>query len=133
MRKQLCPFNYSIIITLLLLIPGLAQAACEELNKLKLPAVTITLAEAVSAGEFVAPEGYYAGDVFNVPAFCRIQGVAKPTAASQIGFEVWMPSTGWTGRYHQAAPSGLKRIPEEIHLVTQERACTSSIWYSPER
>lgn len=32
-------------------------------------------------------------------AFCRVQGVAKPSADSLINFEVWLPAAGaWTGR-----------------------------------
>jgi feruloyl esterase len=31
--------------------------------------------------------------------FCRVQGVARPSADSQINFEVWLPaSSAWTGR-----------------------------------
>jgi feruloyl esterase len=42
----------------------------------------------------------------DVPEFCRVQGEAQPTAASQIGFEVWLPASGWNGRYYQLGNGG---------------------------
>ncbi len=37
---------------------------------------------------------------------CRVEGVSRPTAASEIRFEVWLPSTGWNGRYYQLGNGG---------------------------
>lgn len=37
---------------------------------------------------------------------CRVTGVSRPTAASDIRFEVWLPSTGWNGRYYQLGNGG---------------------------
>ncbi len=46
-----------------------------------------------------APPGNpYAG----LPAFCRVAGTIKPTPDSDIRFEVWMPSSGWNGKYVSA-------------------------------
>jgi feruloyl esterase len=42
----------------------------------------------------------------DVPAHCRVQGAAQPTADSQIGFEVWLPASGWNGRYYQLGNGG---------------------------
>ena len=42
----------------------------------------------------------------DVPAFCRVQGEARPTADSQIGFEVWLPRPDWNGRYYQLGSGG---------------------------
>ena len=34
----------------------------------------------------------------NLPPFCRVQGVSKPSADSDIRFEVWLPEpAGWSG------------------------------------
>ena len=30
---------------------------------------------------------------------CRVQGVLTPSADSHIEFEVWLPTTGWNGKY----------------------------------
>jgi feruloyl esterase len=80
-------------------------AACADLARtLKLPHVTITVAEEVPAGQFKlagpaglggAPGGNFAG----LPAFCRVAATSKPSADSDIRFEVWMPLSGWNGKY----------------------------------
>lgn len=75
-------------------IPSLGQD-CEGLGLLALPATTITAAEAVPAGSFAPPAGAHLN---NLPAFCRVAGVMKPTSDSHIEFEVWMPSSGWNGK-----------------------------------
>lgn len=33
-----------------------------------------------------------------LPAFCRVRGLATPSARSRIHFEVWLPVTDWNGR-----------------------------------
>jgi feruloyl esterase len=63
---------------------------------LALPDTTITAAQSVAAGTYTAPDG----EVFtNLPAFCRIAATLTPTSDSNIKTEVWMPYTGWNGRY----------------------------------
>ncbi len=57
----------------------------------------IERAEMVAAGELQPPAGPRLSDL---PAFCRIVGTAKPTPRSHIGYEVWLPLTGWSGRTH---------------------------------
>ena len=44
----------------------------------------------------------------NGPArrICRVRGVARPSPSSRIGFEVWLPARGWTGRYVQLGNGG---------------------------
>jgi hypothetical protein len=82
-----------------------AQAAqsCESLNKLDLPATSITRAENVAAGGFTAPTGKA---MANLPAFCRITGVIKPSSDSNIQFEVWMPATNWNGKFQGVGNGG---------------------------
>ena len=104
-----------------LVLPGpcLAQATCEALESLKLPATTITSAQAVGAGEFAPPAGGGRGgrrpggdrpageEVRSLPAFCRVAGVVAP----QIRFEVWLPPpTGagaWNGKLNGVGNGGL--------------------------
>ncbi|HWZ30928.1 MAG TPA: tannase/feruloyl esterase family alpha/beta hydrolase [Bryobacteraceae bacterium] len=90
--------------TLVLLIAtgcwSLAFAAdCESLASLKLRDATITSAHTVAAGAFTPAEGPQNGPYKTMPSFCRVQGVSKPSADSQIEFEVWMPASGWNGKY----------------------------------
>jgi hypothetical protein len=84
------------------LAAGTAEAAdCAALATLKLPHTTLTAAENVAAGAFrqpgagAMPTGNYAA----LPAFCRVAGSIKPTADSDIRFEVWMPLANWNGKY----------------------------------
>jgi hypothetical protein len=80
-------------------------APCADLSRsLKLPGVTITVAEEVAAGQFKPPGpagmgGAPVGNYASLPAFCRVAATARPTADSDIRFEVWMPLTGWNGKY----------------------------------
>jgi hypothetical protein len=87
---------------------GLASAAsaaqtCETLNKLELPATSITKAESVAAGSYTPPIGKA---LPNLPAFCRVTGVIKPSSDSNILFEVWMPATNWSGKFQGAGNGG---------------------------
>jgi feruloyl esterase len=41
-----------------------------------------------------------------LPAHCRIRGMARPTPQSQIGFELWLPTARWNGRYYQLGNGG---------------------------
>jgi len=100
---------FLVVMVVLATAPLLAGASrCEDLIKLTLPNTTITMAESVPAGTFDPPDlpvgPYNAKPMINapikgLPAFCRVAGAIKPSAASNVQFEVWMPIEGWTGRY----------------------------------
>lgn len=88
--------------------PSVAAPSCESLASLKLADTTIVSATSVSAGPFILPRG---GDPhlpksLAVPAFCRVAGVIKPTADSDIKFEVWMPAQGWNGKFEGVGNGG---------------------------
>ncbi len=80
-----------------------APTSCEALTKLALPATTIKTAEAVPAGSFTPPG---ASAINNLPAFCRVAGMIKPSADSDIEFEVWLPSSGWNGKFEGIGNGG---------------------------
>jgi feruloyl esterase len=84
--------------------PAAAQT-CEKLTDLKLANTTITSAQSVGAGAFTPPSGS-AAPFKELPAFCRVTGVIKPTSDSDIRFEVWMPSTGWNGKFQGIGNGG---------------------------
>ncbi|MEJ8814300.1 tannase/feruloyl esterase family alpha/beta hydrolase [Variovorax ureilyticus] len=81
-----------------------ATATCESLTSLTLPNATITSAQSIPAGTYTPP-GF--GPITNLPAFCRVVGVIRPTSDSSIGFEVWMPKSGWNHRFTQIGNGGL--------------------------
>ncbi|HXQ26573.1 MAG TPA: tannase/feruloyl esterase family alpha/beta hydrolase [Candidatus Acidoferrales bacterium] len=107
MRNRLLMFVFLAVLVGFLFVPApaSAQQSCEGLASLKMPAVTIASATAISAppdwevpstpGRFGTPPGLKV----SVP-FCRVIGFAAPTSDSHIGFEVWLPTAAnWNGRY----------------------------------
>jgi feruloyl esterase len=72
---------------------------------LSLPHTTITLAQVESAGDFTPPRASYAppgtteAPLKGLPAFCRVAATSSPVPDSVIKFEVWMPATGWNGKF----------------------------------
>jgi feruloyl esterase len=53
----------------------------------------------VKAGAFNPPPGSKSPIYKSTPEFCRVAGVLTPSADSHIEFEVWMPASGWNGKY----------------------------------
>jgi feruloyl esterase len=104
--------------------PALAATPCADLKSLSLPNVTITLAQDVPAGPFVAPApagapaGRGAGPAaaapaaapagrggpavppLMLPAYCRVAATLTPSPDSDIKVEVWMPAA------REGAPGG---------------------------
>ena len=83
-----------------------ATASCGSLSTLALPNVTITLAQAVEAGPFSPPAQGSAPETSRaLPAFCRVAATLTPSRDSDIKIEVWMPASGWNGKF-QAVGNG---------------------------
>lgn len=78
-------------------------AGCEELARLELEQTTITRAERVTSGAFEPPGGKPIGQL---PAFCRVAGVIRPSEDSHIEFEVWMPEAGWNRKFYGVGNGG---------------------------
>lgn len=89
-----------------------AATPCNELAKLSLPNTKVLSAEEVAAGTFTPPAGlpaWVAGDPAffkTLPAFCRVALRDKPTADSDIKIEVWLPMSGWNGRFRGQGNGG---------------------------
>jgi len=99
--------------TSLLLMVGLMvvafpafAASCESLRTLKLPDTTITSAQSVAAGAFAQSGGPSPAIFKELPAFCRVTAEVKPAKDSDIKIEVWMPATGWNGKYQGVGNGG---------------------------
>jgi Tannase and feruloyl esterase len=84
---------------------SVSAATCEGLADLKLPNTTITTAQSVAAGAFTPVTGL-ATPYKELPAFCRVAGVIKPTSDSEIKFEVWMPIANWNGKFQGIGNGG---------------------------
>src|SRR5579884_499690 len=104
MTPQLRNFLLAGCVALVLAAPALTAASCGDLAKLTLKDTSIATAEAVPAGAFKPPEG--TAVIPEMPAFCRVAGAIKPTSDSNIAFEVWMPSSGWNGKFQGIGNGG---------------------------
>lgn len=86
-------------------------ATCDSVvGALKLPNTKVTAAAEVAAGAFTPPGGGQgrggAANAFaSLPAFCRVAVTLTPTNDSDIKVEVWLPMSGWNGKY-QAVGNG---------------------------
>lgn len=89
-----------------------AAASCESLSTLMLPNTTFTLAQMVPAGGFTQPAdaggrgGGRGGGFGNLPAFCRVAATLKPSSDSDIKTEVWLPESGWNGKFQAVGNGG---------------------------
>lgn len=84
-------------------VPGARAQSCEKLAERSSATAAISMARTVPAGDFTVPGGKrFPG----LPAFCRVTAVLKPTADSEIHTEVWLPSSGWNGKYLAVGSGG---------------------------
>src|ERR1700744_6255135 len=99
MKRDLLPCMAALLTTTALSCTTAAAATCAVPAGVVLSDTTITAVQSVPAGRFMGQD--------NLPAFCRVTGTSKRTPTSNINFEVWMPSSGWNGRYEQVGNGGL--------------------------
>jgi feruloyl esterase len=100
----------SAVLALWAGLPSVASATeCADLAHLSLPHVVITLAQPVTSGVFNDDTRVLDDEVHiqhDLPAFCRVRGISRPTPSSEIEFEVWLPQAGWTHRLHMVGNGG---------------------------
>ncbi len=106
MHASIIGFRRAAVLLAALLLSNSAKAAtrCEELTSLSLPDTTITVARSMSAGAFVPTKPFslpfpILPPYKDLPAFCRVAATVKPTNDSNINFEIWMPESGWNGKF----------------------------------
>ena len=78
---------------------------CESLASLTLPNASVTSAQGIAAGSFTPPASG-ASPLTRLPAFCRIAATLTPTSDSDIRIEVWMPASGWNGKFQAVGNGG---------------------------
>src|SRR4029077_19599861 len=86
-------------------------ATCESLAGVAGKAGTINRAEVVAPGTFVPPDGGRRGGggpnpFANLPSFCRVGATLTPSAGSDIKIEVWLPASGWNGKFQAVGNGG---------------------------
>src|ERR1041384_4678209 len=100
----------AVIVSLTLLRGVAAAATCEGLSSISLPHTTITLAQPVAAGAFVAPgRGGGPGQALtDLPAFCRVMATLTPSSDSDIRMELWLTvEPAWNGKLRGTGNGGL--------------------------
>ena len=89
----------------LLLVTSIA-APCESLLSLKLPEATVLSATLVPEGPFTPPSATTTAKPIRVPTACRVVGRIQPA----INFEVWMPASGWNGKFQAVGGGGFAGV-----------------------
>jgi len=106
----------SLAISAFFAFPAFAQSAppaansCEALAKLALPQAKINSAQSVAAGALTMPgmgnSPQTAAFVKSLPAFCRIAVTSTPSTDSDIKIEIWLPASGWNGKFQGQGNGG---------------------------
>ena len=101
----------TIILAVILLFaayPATAATPCEQLAMLALPNAKIDSATMVAAGTFTPPAATAnTANVYgNLPAFCRVTATLTPSSDSDIKTEIWLPATGWNGKFQAVGNGG---------------------------
>lgn len=116
MRRALWLWGSCLALTVPSHDPAVAQAggqqaamSCENLASIALPNTQITMAQRVDSGAFVAPAPPIPvqQNFSRVPAFCRVTATISPVTGSEIKIEVWLPSTGWNGKFVGVGNGGM--------------------------
>ncbi|RAK58942.1 tannase/feruloyl esterase family alpha/beta hydrolase [Phenylobacterium hankyongense] len=84
------------------------------------PADCTALAQRAVSGAQVLSAAAVTGRA-DAPAFCRVVLESRPTAASRIGAEVWLPLKGWTGRYVQLGTGGFAGTFPDAGMAAEVR------------
>lgn len=101
-----------------------SAATCDSLAALALKDAKITAAHVVPAGQFVAPgerEGR-ANPYKTLPPFCRVAATLTPTSDSDIKVEVWLPASGWNGKFQGVGNGGWAGVISYAAMAEAVRA-----------
>jgi hypothetical protein len=115
-----------LVFGVLIAAASAAAASCDSLASLKLPNTTITSANTVAAGAFTPPTaggGANAASQFsNLPAFCRVTATLTPSSDSDIKVEVWLPVSGWNGKFQAVGNGGFAGVISYPALAASVKA-----------
>ena len=96
----------TLTVALVALVAAAASAqerrpedACAWLAREALNGGYVVNAQSVAAGALRLPGVAATPSEAGLPAFCRVQAVLTPVAGSRIAVEVWLPHSGWNGRF----------------------------------
>jgi feruloyl esterase len=95
---------------------------CTNLQSLQLPDTTINSAADNTTGVFVVPGSNPPSAITGLPAFCRVTATLTPTSDSSIKIEVWLPESGWNGRFLGTGGGGFQGIINYAELANGLKA-----------
>ena len=78
---------------------GAGKQGCDDLAKLTLPQTQIIQSSLVAAGALASEHGFENPVFSKLPTFCRLIAVSRPSGDSNIKIEVWLPLSGWNGKF----------------------------------
>src|SRR5262245_9917143 len=104
-----------------------AAAPCDQLAALALKGSAVTSARLVSAGEGARPPATACNATTrnggkHVPAFCRVAATLKPSSDSDIKVEVWLPASGWNGKFQAVGNGGWAGVISYAAMADAVRA-----------
>src|SRR5258708_16284842 len=82
---------------------------CTNLQSLPLQHTTINSATDNTSGVFVVP-GTPPTTIAGLPPFCRVTATLTPSSDSSIKIEVWLPESGWNGRFLGTGGGGFQGV-----------------------
>jgi hypothetical protein len=106
MRFSLIRFAAGAVLLAASVGSAVAQQVCADMAHLKLPYTTITSAEMAAAGPIPQPAIFGNAAPIVAPERCEVQAVTRPTKDSEIRIELWLPVSGWNGKYLQIGNGG---------------------------
>src|SRR4029077_20538178 len=92
-------------------VETLTAAQCAALKDAPIADTTIESATDIAGPAFTPPSG---GALNNLPAFCRVVAVTKPS----VRYEVWLPMTTWNGKFQGVGNGGTAGIISYGALAT---------------
>src|SRR5579863_2604218 len=104
MRPSLCLLR--LVMAAGFAVASSAQTPCDRLTSLALSGVTITAAVSVPAGPYRTGNSAAQAVAVILPAYCRVAAVLAPSSDSHIEMEVWMPASGWNGKFEAVGNGG---------------------------
>jgi feruloyl esterase len=113
MSTRPLPFIGVLTLVAALCASPAAAATCDSLVSVAVGNATVTMAETVPPGAFTPPPGQgraggpnAVNPFIKLPSFCRVALTLKPAPQSDIKAEVWLPSSGWSGKLQVVGNGG---------------------------
>jgi feruloyl esterase len=101
-----------------------SELACAALARFSIPGATITSAGQVASSAVTipnpsAPESSTPQSPNLVlPTFCRVAITLTPTSDSAIEMEVWLPASGWNGKFHGVGNGGFAGVIDYDNMAS---------------